>query len=154
MLEDLVGQAEFQRIAPDGAAATTFTLAAGTTDKTSAAIDTLGYERITLLAGFGTMTSGAVTTLKLQQCDTADGTPVDLEGTSQTVADTDDDKIRTIEIKNPRKRYLFVAWDRGTQNAVIDFLIAIKRGGRKKPVTQGATVAGGEVFSSPAEGTA
>lgn len=134
---------------------TNFTGSAGTTDLTSEYVDTQGYEGVRFICGFGAITSGAVTSTKVQQCDTSGGTYADLLGTAQTVADTDDSKIVITEIYKPRERYLKHVIDRGTQNAVVDFLIAELYGARKEPVTQStAIVVGQEVHASPAEGTA
>lgn len=130
--------------------------AAGTTDLTSAWIDTAGYEGVLFIYALGTITSGAVTVLKAQQAAASDGTgAADLEGTSVTIADTDDNKLFYIDVYRPRERYVAAVLDRGTQNAVLDYGLAIRYGAKKLPVSQSSTyVAGGETHASPAEGTA
>jgi len=75
-------------------------------------------------------------------------------GTSQTVAEDDDNQIVITEIVRPQKQYVAHVVDRGTQNAVVDFLIAEIYFKRKQPVTQDALVVAVEVHNSPAEGTA
>lgn len=150
-MSDLSSTHEIKPVKVDG---TNYSAAAGTTDLTSEAIDTAGYDNITLLIDFGAITSGAVTSIKVSQCDTSGGSYADLEGSAQTVADTDDDKVFVVNIDRPRERFLKTFIDRGTQNAVVDGVIAIMGSGRKQPVTQGAMVGGPERFSSPAEGTA
>ncbi|HKQ02643.1 MAG TPA: hypothetical protein VJ735_20160 [Actinomycetes bacterium] len=143
-----------KRLKVDG---TNYTGAANTTDLTSEAVDTQNADAVRFICGFGTITAGAVTSTKVrqgQQSNMSDG--ADLAGTAQTVADTDDNKIVITEIHRPQERYVDHVVDRGTQNAVIDFLIVELLFLRKFPVTQdAATVVGSaEVHNSPAEGTA
>lgn len=137
--------------------ATTTTLgAAAATAITSSAIDTLGFSECTFIVPLGTIVSGAVTSLKLQQSGDSGGSPDDFSdilGSSQTIADTDDDKLVYSTIVRPQKRYLKCVVSRGTQNATIGGIIAILSGARTRPVTQGSNVSG-EQFLSPAEGTA
>lgn len=132
-------------------------VAAGTSDQTSSVIDTLGFDGVKIYSAFGTITSGAVTSVKVQQSsdDGSADTYADLEGTSVTVADDDDNQVVVHDIYRPRERYLKVVIDRGTQNAVIDGVIAVLYGARVQPVTNDAsTVVSREVHASPAEGTA
>ena len=130
-------------------------VAAGTTDQTSSWIDTANCEGVMFAVVFGAITSGAVTSIKAQQAQISDGTgAADLEGTAIPVADTDDDKIFLLDVYRPRERYVACVVDRGTQNAVIDAIIAIPYGAKVVPVTQGSTVGGSECHVSPAEGTA
>ncbi len=141
-----------QRLKVDG---TNWTGAAGTSDLTSEAVDTQGYEGARFILGLGEIVSGAVTSSKIQQCDTSGGTYADLAGTGQTIADDDDNQIVVTEIFRPRERYLKHVIDRGTQNATVDFLIVELFGAIKEPVTQdAAVVVGQEIHVSPAEGTA
>lgn len=138
------------RIKPDGSG---FTVAAGTSAVNSDAIDMLGYESCRIKIGFGAITSGAVTSTKLQDGDTS--TPAtDLLGSSQTVADTDDNHVVIYDVYRPQKRYLRVATSRATQNAAIDYVEVERYGVRKQPVTADATVIATKVMVSPAEGTA
>jgi len=140
------------RLKPDGS---TFAVAAGTTDCTSDVVDMAGYDGVRFIIGFGAITSGAVTSIKVQQGQASNlSDAADLAGTAQTVADTNDDKLFISEIFRPQERYLALYVDRGTQNAVIDFVIAELYGVRKEPITQHATVVGLEMFNSPSEGTA
>jgi len=131
--------------------------AAGTTDVNSSAIDMQGYDSVTFIVGFGTITASAVTSIKVQQAET-DGSPetfADLEGTAISVADDDDNQIVAVEVVQPRERFLRVVVDRGTQNAVIDFGIALQNKANAEPVTHdSSTVVGSELHVAPAEGTA
>ncbi len=141
-----------KRIKPDGSG---YTVAAGAADVNSDIIDTAGYDWCRIITGFGAITSGAATSVKVQENDANSGTGMDdLEGSSITVADTDDNKITIVEIYRPRMRYLRQVTKRATQNAVIDFMIVELGGSRVKPITDDSTVVSTEVWPSPAEGTA
>lgn len=150
-MSDISKTIETKRVKPDGS---TYAVAAGTTDLTSDAIDTAGYEGVRIIIGFGAITSGAVTSVSVQECSSSGGTYAALEGSKQTVADTDDDKVLVWDIQRPRLRYLNTLIDRGTQNAVVDFMVVELYHPKVMPVTQGATVIGQETWISPPEGTA
>lgn len=140
------------RLKPDGSG---YTVAAGAADVTSEAVDTQGYDGVRFVIGFGAIVAGAATSIKARQgaqANMSDG--ADLASTSQTVADSDDNKVRVVDIWRPQERYLDLKTLRATQNSTIDFLLAELYAPRAKPVTADATVAGQEIHSSPAEGTA
>jgi hypothetical protein len=134
-------------------ASTTTAGAAGTSDITSDAIDTAGFEGCTFIVPVGAIVSGAVTSIKVQQCDTSGGSYADLTGTAQTIADTDDDKLFYATVVRPREQYLKLVVDRATQNATIGGIVAVLWGAGNKPVTHGTGVSG-EVAFGVAEGTA
>lgn len=149
---NLANNVKSLRLKVDG---TNYTGAAGTTDLTSEAVDTAGFEGCRFIVGLGAITASAVTSVKVQQCDTSGGTYADLEGSSVTIADDDDNQIAIIDIFRPRERYLKFVTDRGTANAVVDFLLADLYSPRVGAVTQDTTtVVSTEVHVSPAEGTA
>jgi hypothetical protein len=151
-MNNLTINCETRRLKVDG---TNWTGSAGTTDLTSEAVDTAGYDIVRFICGFGAIVSGAVTSTKVRQgaaSDMSDG--ADLAGSAQTVADTDDNKIVITEIVRPRERYLDHVVDRGTQNATVDFLIVELINSPKMPVTKHSTVLAQETFVSPVEGTA
>jgi hypothetical protein len=140
------------RMEPDDS---TFLVAAGSSDILSEYVDTAGYGGVRFLVGFGAITSGAATSIKVKQCDTSGGSYEDLAGTSQTVADTNDNKVFIVEITHPRERYLKVATLRATQNSAVDFLIAeLFNHSGAIPITQHGTIVSNEIFDAPAEGTA
>ena len=131
--------------------------AAATTDITSSAVDMQGFEGCIFIVTMGAITSGAVTSVKLQQSSDDGGSDAyaDLEETSVTVADDDDNQVVIVDIKFPRERYLKCIVDRGTQNAVVDGIVALRYGSREQPATNdSSTVVSREVHCSPAEGTA
>lgn len=131
--------------------------AAATTEISGTAVDMQGFKGLTLVVAMGAITTGAVTTLKAQQ-SSDDGSAdaySDIEGTSVTIADTDDNKLILLEINEPQKRYVKPIITRGTQNAVVDGVFGIQTGAKLEPVTQSTTyVASTEYHHAPAEGTA
>ena len=128
-------------------------VAAGTSNQNSSSVDMKSFDAVTFAVGFGTITASAVTSIKVQGSDD-DSSFSDLAGTAITVADSDDNKIVLAEINQPQHRYVRVVVDRGTQNAVIDFAIALQSKANKAPVTQSASVLGQEFAQAPAAGTA
>lgn len=133
-------------------------VAAGTSLITpSGSIDMAGYEGCLFVASFGAITAGAVTSIKLQQSSdngVADGFS-DVAGSSVSVPDDGDNKVFYLDAYKPTKRYLKLLVVRGTQNAVLDSIMAIQYGPRTLPTTHDpATVGGGELHISPTEGTA
>lgn len=132
-------------------------VAAGTSNQTSSAIDTAGYEGVKIYTMFGAIVSGAATSVKIQQSsdDGSVDTYADLTGTSITVADDDDNQIVVHDIYQPKERYLKAVVSRATQNAAIDGIVAVLYGPRSLPPTNDATtVVDREFHASPAEGTA
>lgn len=129
---------------------------AGTSDINGTALDMQGWEGVMVIVRMGAITANAVTSIKMQQgaaSNLSDG--ADLEGTSITVADDDDDQTFVIDLNKPRERYVRVVVDRGTQNAVVASAEYIQYGPRKLPTTQNATdLVTFEGHVSPAEGTA
>lgn len=127
--------------------------AAATTDIDSSSVDMLDYEGVRFTVLFGAIVAGAATSVKAAQ-SADDSTFNDLEGTSQTVADDDDNQAFIIDVWRPIDRYVRVTVDRGTQNATVDGIVAEQYGPRVLPPTNDSTVGGQEVHASPAEGTA
>jgi hypothetical protein len=131
-------------------------VAAGTTSQNGTGVEMANAEVVTFVAAFGAITAGAVTGLKAQQSDD-DGSAddyTDLEGTLVSIADDEDNKVLVLEVVRPTKKFVRPVVVRGTQNAVIDSVLAIKTHTRVAPTTQGSTVADSESHVSPAEGTA
>lgn len=119
--------------------------AAGTSDINSSSVDMKGFTAAQFIVAFGTITASAVTSIKLQG-SSDDSSFSDLEGTSQTVADDDDDQCFIIDVDQPTYRYLRVVVDRGTQNAVVDGIFAQQYRGYDGPVTHDSTTVGGSEF--------
>jgi hypothetical protein len=132
--------------------------AAATTDvEPSSGVDMQGFEGVLFLVPFGAITGSAVTSIKAQQSDdngVADGWS-DIADSGVDVADDDDNQIAYVDVYKPLKRYVRCVVDRGTQNAVVDGIVALQYEPRAKPVTHDATtVVGGALVVSPDEGTA
>lgn len=126
--------------------------AAGTTAIEGATLDMSGFASVRMTCTFGAIVSGAATSIKAQQ--SADGsTWSDLEGTSQTVADTDDGDIFYIDLVRPTDRYVRLYVSRATQNSTVASAQYDQYGAMEQPVTQ-ASVVNGELHVTPAEGTA
>ena len=92
--------------------------------------------------------------MKLQQSsdDGAADAYSDIEGSSVSVADDDDNQIVVHDIYRPQKRYLKVVVGRGTANAVIDGIVASLYGARKQPTTDdSATVVSLQAAGQPDE---
>jgi len=128
--------------------------AAGTTSITGSTIDSANSHGVLFIIRMGTIVSGAVTSLKVQHSDTTtSGDFVDVAGTAQTIADTDDDGIFVADIKKPAKRYVRIVISRATQNATVASAEALVYGLRSLPFSQpsGTKL---EAFGTPASGTA
>jgi hypothetical protein len=126
--------------------------AAASTAINGTILDMAGYRSVLFVVPFGPIVGTAVTSLKVQQGnDSGLSDAADLEGSSQTVADTDDDKIFFVDIHNVQKRYVRLVVSRATANATL-MAVALLYNGRKRPVTQPTGVSG-EAFAGPAEGT-
>ena len=127
---------------------------AATSDINGVTLDMQGFESVLMIVTFGVITGSAVTTIKAQQ-DSASGmgSAADLLGTSQTIADTDDEKTFYINLVKPQERYVRLVVPRATQNAVVASATYIQTGAKKAPTTHGTNVAG-ETHTSPIEGTA
>ena len=126
--------------------------AAGTTDISATSVDMLGFEQVTFVVPIGAIVSDAVTSIKAQ--GSSDNSSFsDLAGTSQTIADTDDDKTFYVNVVKPSYRYVRLVVDRGTQDATVGGIIAIQSNPKTLPVSHGTSVSG-ETHISPAAGTA
>ena len=125
--------------------------AAGSSVIAGSTIDFADYEGALIIVQTGAIVSGAATSIKFQGGATTTPT-TDIEGTSQTIADTDDDEVFYIDVKNPVHRYGRLYVTRGTQNATVS-AVAILYGSRSSPTTQASGVTG-ESHVAPAAGTA
>lgn len=101
----------------------------------------------------GPVVAGAVTSAKVQQGDASDlSDAADLAGTSISIADSDDNKVKFLQVLRPRERYLRLYVSRATQNATVTAM-AFKFKLRKQPGVLASDVTG-ETHVRPAEGTA
>ena len=127
-------------------------VAAGTTDVNSTSVDMEGFETATFVVSFGTITATAVTSIQIDH--SSDNTNWNAVASSKvTVPDTASNKMAITETVRPTLRYVRCTVDRGTANAVIDGIVAVRSNSRKAPVTQGATVQGTTIIVGSTTGT-
>lgn len=131
MINSLLREAKVTRVSASAAAAQT--------DVTSSAVDTKGFEGCLFIVAMGAITGSAVTSAHVEQCDTSGGSYTELDDTEITIADDDDGKLVLIDVKNTSERYLKCVVDRGTEDAVVDGIIAIQYGAAAVPTTHDAT---------------
>ena len=129
-------------------------VSAGQTDGVSDAIDMSGYSNALIIIAWGAITSGGAQSNKLSQNQDGGATVADLEGSAQTVADTDDNKLVVYDVREPLERYLFAHYLRATQNSEIDGIFYALYNGKVAPAVNGSTVKAIKRLVSPAEGTA
>jgi hypothetical protein len=127
--------------------------AAAQTTINGTTLDMAGYGGVMVLLRLGTITSGAVTSIKAQQGAASNlSDAADLEGTSQTIADSDGDETFLIDCK-PSERYFRVVVTRGTQDAVVASANYLQYEPHHPAVTQGTGVTA-ETHVTGVEGTA
>jgi hypothetical protein len=129
---------------------------AGTDDEIYGAVldlNTYKADRVLMVVTFGILTSTAATAIKAQT-DTAEefGSPLDVVGSAQAVADDNSDGTFAIDLWNPPERFVRLAVTRATANAVIASAYYFVYGLRVKPAVQ--TAVGYEVIMDQATGTA
>jgi hypothetical protein len=130
---------------------------AGQTAVNSSSVDMRSFGAVSFILSMGSITSTGVQSAKLQQSsddDTADAW-ADIEGSSITIADDDDNQCVFLDLVSPRERYVRCVVSRGTANSVVDGVIALQYLAKQETTTHDSTtVVGSEVALSPAEGTA
>lgn len=141
-----------KQIAPDDGATTTIGLAAGTTDKSSVAVDAQGFESISFLVIFGDNANTGTFAGKIQ--GSADGstgwTDISDTGASFSItAGASDTDYAMMGVWCKVKTYPYYRFysDRGTANTVILTLLAFLNGARQRPVTQPTTAP--QFYSAP-----
>jgi hypothetical protein len=123
----------------------------------SSGIDMQNYEGCLFMVEFGAIVAGAATSIEVHTSsdDGVADSYTALIGTGVTVADDDDNQIFWVDVYKPRERYLKLIVNRATQNSTVDGITAIQYEPRAMSTTHDATtVGGGEIHTSPAEGTA
>lgn len=140
--------------------------ASGSADRTSKVIDMKGFDSVFIAVHFATIATGAVTDIYLQEADAASDADTltsgaNLAGTSQTVADDDDNQLFWIEVTKPLKRFLQLNVNKDASNATAESAVAYLYNADVSPVTDaegtgtsgGSAVTNGETFVSPIAGT-
>lgn len=128
-------------VAPNDGAATTYALAAGTTDVNSVAVDALGFGRVLFLWAFGDNVDLGTFTGSIEgSANGTDGwTAITGATTSFTAgaSDTDNELLGVECGVNPAYRYYRAVTNRGTQNSVLtDLLCLLGRREGVSPITQ------------------
>jgi hypothetical protein len=122
---------------------------AGTTTITPTSIDMSGFDAIAVIADLGTVTDNCVLNLKLQSGAKSDGTDAadmkdpagNVVGTGNLTAATSSNTMLAVDATRPNQKYVTPVLARGTQNAVINTMLAILyRAKAVLPVAQGTTV--------------
>ena len=111
-------------------------------DRTSAVIDTLGFETLEVEVDFATIATNAVTNIYLQHADAASDTNTLTSGanvanTSQTVADDADNKVFRIVVSPVTRRFYQLVVNKDASNATAESARARLSGAKNLPVTQG-----------------
>ena len=136
-------------VPPSAAAATTYTLAAGTTAVNSVGVDTQGYKGANWILTFGANLDTAVIVVKVQ--GSADNsTWTDITGATQTVTDASaatSDKSLAIQVESPLFRYLRVVITRTVANSSVACLQCILENNVQGAVTQ--LVTAGQFVAQP-----
>lgn len=119
--------------------------AAAQTDINGTAVDMQGWEGVTFVAALGDVTATSVLSMKAQQGAASNGSDgVDVTGSATNAftagASDADNKLLVVDVVNPTSRYVRPVLSRGTANAVVDGIIAIRYRGRKVPATADSTV--------------
>jgi len=127
-------------------------VAAGTSDINSTGVDMEGFDTATFIVAFGTITATAVTSIQIDH--SSDNSSYNaVAGSKVTVPDTASNKLAITETVRPTLQYVRCTVDRGTANAVVDGIFAIRSHARKYPITQGSTVQGTTVVIGSSTGT-
>jgi len=131
---------------------------AGVTAVNGAGLDLAlyGADRVLMVVTFGVITGLAATSIKAQVDSQVafGGSPADIAGTAQTVADDKDDKTFLIDLINPPSQYVRLVVLRATQNAVVAGAWYLVYGVRARPAAQPAGIAGLEIHRDKIAGTA
>jgi len=128
--------------------------ASGTAPRSGDIIDVSGFEGLAIIVKFAAIAASGTNTIKMEAGDASDlSDKADITGTLQSIAVTDDNEIRVIDIKKPTFKYWRLVVTKDATNACAESAVAILYGARVKPTTVASDV-GGESFTSPVAGTA
>ena len=131
--------------------------ATGTAAREGAGLDMSLFQGVMMIVKVIAVGAGATYTIKAQQSDDDGSTDAysDLEDTSQTIADSDDDQIFIIDLVKPIKRYVRLYVSKDGANTCSEAAVYVQYDARELPVTQ--TVADEVTYErhiEPSEGTA
>jgi len=139
---NLTSNYKIERVAPDGTAATTFQLSAGSTAVNSAAVDCLDFGSVAFLAHIGTIASTGTIAFTVEGSANGSTGWTAITGAAKSVTATDDDKIVAIGLARVPSAYRYVRLvsTRATANSNLDAVTAILGDGRLNAPTHGATI--------------
>ncbi len=127
--------------------------AAGTGNIAGTVLDMKGFEGVLMVVQMGAIVGSATTSIKARSgTDDTVSDAADLLGTSQTIADSDDEDVFYIDLYKPVERYVQLYVTRGVANATLSANY-IQYSPASMPPSHGSIV-NGETHISPAEGTA
>jgi uncharacterized protein with beta-barrel porin domain len=142
---NLTSNYRIERVAPDGTAASTFTLAAGTTTVNSAAVDLLDFASVVFSAHIGAITgSGQVIFTVEGSANGSTGWTALTGATTTVIGSANSNKIALIGVARPASpyRYVRLVSARTVANVVLDAVTAFAGDGRlSAPTHPTATVA-------------
>lgn len=129
--------------------------ASGTADRQGATLDMSGYQEVDMIVVAHAVATGATYSVKAQSdSDSSFGSPQDIAGTAQVIADDQDGDIYVINITNPPERYVRIYIDKDTSNACAETVLYVQHQPDAKPVTTASSTVNVESFVAPAVGTA
>lgn len=112
-------------------------------DRTSAVIDTQGFNGLAVLVDFAAIATNAVTNIYLACADAASDTNTLTSGTnvadsSQTIADDDDNQTFIIDGVKPAKRFYQLVVNKDATISTAETAVAVLYNATSVPVTHGA----------------
>lgn len=118
----------------------------------SDAVDMASHDAVTFLASLASIASTGVVTLQAQGRNDPGDAWANLNGASlvRTASGTETNVTMALEVVRPRQRYVRVTVARGTANAALNSIIAIRKAVGPVPVAQGAGVYTAAVLSPAA----
>lgn len=133
-----------------------YTAAGSSTILSGRVLDMQGYEGVCFIAAIGTVTAGGVIQIRPRHgaVNSTTGMVTMTSYVSGTTLSTTNMTRKCIvnDLYRPTKRYVSVNMHRATANAVIEGVVALQYGSKKKPVSQstgtGTGVSGGGVIDS------
>lgn len=117
--------------------------AAGTSVVNGVHVDMQDFDGVVFICALGALTATQVTALKAQEgSQSNDSDQADIAGAvTPAAADADSNKVLILDVYRPLQRYVRPVVLRGTANAAIDGVIAIRYRGNRQPIqVQDATV--------------
>ncbi len=143
-----------------------YSYVSGTADVVSNVIDTKGFDSVAIVLHLAAVAAGGTNSAFLQEADAASNSTTltsgaDLAGSLQTIADDKDNSAFVWEIHKPLKRFLQLAIDKDTTNALAASGMAYLYNADARPTThaEGTGTSGGtavvafERYVSPIAGT-